>query len=81
MQQLVGDGSDGRGCTGMMFLPGSGDTEMLCCRTAVDSSGMASSFLSVVDINGTVLTKEAPFGEAGTKYDTAFALCFHCLWD
>ena len=32
---------DGKGCVGMVFIPGSGDTEMLCCRVGIDASGVA----------------------------------------
>jgi hypothetical protein len=51
----------GRGCTGMTFIPGSGDTELVVCRTE-KIDGAVWSFVSVVDVTSKVLMAETKVG-------------------
>lgn len=40
-----------RGCTAMEFVPNTGDTEIICCRT-IETYGRTEFYLSIFNITG-----------------------------
>ena len=45
------------GCSDMAFVPDSGDTEIICCRT-IEHGDQVESFVAIFDILGRVLLEE-----------------------
>lgn len=63
---------EGHGCSDMMFVEGSGDTEIICTRT-IELEDTVRTWLCVFEITGKVLLDEYPLTD-GIKYEGVEAL-------
>ena len=57
-----------RGCSDMDFVPNTGDTEIICCRTVEDDDAGVESYISIFNLKGDVLLNETLF-EKDLKYE------------